>query len=190
VASLFLAMWLGTLFARQSAMSSVPLLNRYRIWPSIGLRKSPLRVSITIKGAPLRLVGNSVSGFYDESGNRRHAFGSREEWTAERGIGQADSLVAFGTRLRKNRAPLEDIKALMGHDLTSSKDRITLRYVHGDLEMLREAVETLVPKRSSSGRPQQPRAAPPQKPPQTIFRGFLRFNMRRRRSEMVLFRVV
>jgi integrase len=50
----------------------------------------------------------------------------------------------FATRLRRNRVPLEDIAALLGHDLR--KHSMTARYAHVDLEVLREAVATLVPK--------------------------------------------
>ncbi len=49
----------------------------------------------------------------------------------------------FATRLRRNRVPIEDIAALMGHDL--KKYRMTARYAHPDLDVLREAVATLVP---------------------------------------------
>jgi len=47
----------------------------------------------------------------------------------------------FGTRLRRNRIPLEDIKQLMGHALGA--DEITLRYAHADIDNLHEAVATL-----------------------------------------------
>jgi integrase len=48
----------------------------------------------------------------------------------------------FATRLRRNKVPLEDIAALLGHDL--KKHSTTARYAHVDLDALREAVETLV----------------------------------------------
>jgi integrase len=48
----------------------------------------------------------------------------------------------FGTRLRRNKVPLEDIAALLGHDL--GRNSITARYAHADLDRLREAVDTLV----------------------------------------------
>jgi integrase len=47
----------------------------------------------------------------------------------------------FGTRLRRNRIPLEDIKQLMGHALGA--DEITLRYAHADIDNLHEAIATL-----------------------------------------------
>jgi integrase len=50
----------------------------------------------------------------------------------------------FATRLRRNRVPLEDIAALLGHDL--KKHSMTARHAHVDLDVLREAVATLVPK--------------------------------------------
>ena len=49
----------------------------------------------------------------------------------------------FGTRLRRNRVALEDIAALMGHDLATN--RMTQRYAHADLDTLRAAVASLVP---------------------------------------------
>lgn len=48
----------------------------------------------------------------------------------------------FATRLRRNKVPLEDIAALLGHDL--KKHSMTARYAHADLDILREAVNTLV----------------------------------------------
>jgi integrase len=48
----------------------------------------------------------------------------------------------FATRLRRNKVPLEDIAALLGHDL--KKHSMTARYAHADLDVLREAVNTLV----------------------------------------------
>jgi integrase len=48
----------------------------------------------------------------------------------------------FGTRLRRNRVPLEDIAALLGHDL--GRNAMTARYAHADIDRLREAVDTLV----------------------------------------------
>jgi integrase len=50
----------------------------------------------------------------------------------------------FGTRLRRNGTPLEDIAALMGHDL--GRNSITARYAHADIERLRAAVDSLVTK--------------------------------------------
>jgi hypothetical protein len=38
--------------------------------------------------------------------------------------------------------PLEDIAALLGHDL--KKHSMTARYAHVDLDILRQAVDTLV----------------------------------------------
>ena len=52
----------------------------------------------------------------------------------------------FATRLRRNKVPLEDIAALLGHDL--KKHSMTARYAHADLDVLRQAVDTLV---SSTG---------------------------------------
>jgi integrase len=49
---------------------------------------------------------------------------------------------SFATRLRRNRTPIEDIAALLGHDL--GKNRMTARYAHADIDRLREAVESLV----------------------------------------------
>jgi integrase len=49
---------------------------------------------------------------------------------------------SFATRLRRNKTPLEDIAALLGHDL--KKHSMTARYAHADLDVLREAVNTLV----------------------------------------------
>jgi len=48
----------------------------------------------------------------------------------------------FATRLRRNKVPLEDIAALLGHDL--KKHSMTARYAHVDLDILRQAVDTLV----------------------------------------------
>ncbi len=48
----------------------------------------------------------------------------------------------FGTRLRRNKVAFEDYEYLLGHNLAE----ISLRYAHGDLETLRDAVATLVPK--------------------------------------------
>jgi integrase len=48
----------------------------------------------------------------------------------------------FGTRLRRNKVPFEDIAQLLGHGL--GRMGITARYAHPDPENLREAVETLV----------------------------------------------
>src|SRR5580700_8094551 len=48
----------------------------------------------------------------------------------------------FATRLRRNKVPLEDIAALLGHDL--KKHSMTARYAHPDLDILRQAVDTLV----------------------------------------------
>jgi integrase len=52
----------------------------------------------------------------------------------------------FARRLKRNRVALEDIKALLGHDLRKNKDRVTFGYAPAQLEMLRDAVATLVPK--------------------------------------------
>jgi len=60
------------------------------------------------------------------------------------GLRPHDLRHTFGTRLRRNRVPLEDIAALMGHDLETN--RMTQRYAHADLETLRSAVATLVSK--------------------------------------------
>jgi integrase len=50
----------------------------------------------------------------------------------------------FAARLRRNKVPIEDIAELLGHDL---KERsMTARYAHVDLDVLREAVDKLVPK--------------------------------------------
>jgi integrase len=48
----------------------------------------------------------------------------------------------FGTRLRRNKVAFEDYEYLLGHNL---KD-MSLRYAHADLETMRDAVATLVPK--------------------------------------------
>ncbi len=48
----------------------------------------------------------------------------------------------FGTRLRRNRVPLEDIAALLGHG--AGRLGMTARYAHVDLDRLHEAVATLV----------------------------------------------
>ena len=48
----------------------------------------------------------------------------------------------FATRLRANKVSIEDIAALLGHDL--KKYRMTLRYANPDLDRLHEAVATLV----------------------------------------------
>ncbi len=50
----------------------------------------------------------------------------------------------FATRLRRNRIPLEDIAALLGHGV-ERRLGITARYAHVDLDRLHEAVATLVP---------------------------------------------
>ena len=50
----------------------------------------------------------------------------------------------FATRFRRNRVPPEDIFALLGHHL--KEHSMTARYAHVDLDVLREAVETLVPR--------------------------------------------
>jgi integrase len=49
----------------------------------------------------------------------------------------------FATRLRRNKIPIEDIAALLGHGV--KKHSMTARYAHPDLDRLREAVDTLVP---------------------------------------------
>jgi integrase len=51
---------------------------------------------------------------------------------------------SFGTRLRRNRVPFEDIAALLGHGF--GKASMTARYAHADMDRLFEAVATLVPK--------------------------------------------
>jgi site-specific recombinase XerD len=48
----------------------------------------------------------------------------------------------FATRLCRNKVPLEDIAALLGHDL--KKHSMTARYAHVDLDILRQAVDSLV----------------------------------------------
>jgi integrase len=48
----------------------------------------------------------------------------------------------FGTRLRRNGTPLEDIAALLGHDL--GRNAMTARYAHADIGRLRAAVDSLV----------------------------------------------
>jgi integrase len=50
----------------------------------------------------------------------------------------------FGTRLRRNRVPLEDIRELLGHG--AGRMAMTARYAHADLDRLHEAVATLVRK--------------------------------------------
>jgi integrase len=47
----------------------------------------------------------------------------------------------FGTRLRRNGVPLEDVAALLDHSIPEL--RMTLRYAHADLDRLRQAVATL-----------------------------------------------
>jgi integrase len=47
----------------------------------------------------------------------------------------------FGTRLRRNGVPLEDIALLLDHDVPEL--RMTLRYAHADLDRLFKAVATL-----------------------------------------------
>lgn len=54
----------------------------------------------------------------------------------------------FATRLRRHKVPLEDIAALLGHDL--KKNSMTARYAHVDLDVLREAVATLVKNQSDT----------------------------------------
>jgi len=49
----------------------------------------------------------------------------------------------FATRLRRNRVPLEDIAALLGHGV-ERRLGMTARYAHVDLDRLHEAVATLV----------------------------------------------
>lgn len=57
----------------------------------------------------------------------------------------------FATRLRRNKVPLEDIAALLGHDL--KKHSMTARYAHPDMDRLREAVNTLVEKSTKTDTP-------------------------------------
>jgi integrase len=47
----------------------------------------------------------------------------------------------FGTRLRRNGVPLEDIALLLDHSIPEL--RMTARYAHADIEKLRKAVATL-----------------------------------------------
>jgi integrase len=47
----------------------------------------------------------------------------------------------FGTRLRRNGVPLEDIALLLDHDVPEL--RMTLRYAHADMDRLHRAVATL-----------------------------------------------
>ncbi len=47
----------------------------------------------------------------------------------------------FATRLRRNRIPIEDIAALLGHGV--KQHSMTARYAHPDMDRLREAVDTL-----------------------------------------------
>ena len=47
----------------------------------------------------------------------------------------------FGTRLRRNGVPLEDIALLLDHDVPEL--RMTLRYAHADMDRLFKAVATL-----------------------------------------------
>lgn len=61
----------------------------------------------------------------------------------------------FAARLRKNRVAREDRMALMGHDLRKGKERIAEGYAPPDLEALRDAVATLVPKPFLVGKPAQ-----------------------------------
>jgi integrase len=49
----------------------------------------------------------------------------------------------FGTRLRRNGVPLEDIAALLDHEIPEL--RMTKRYAHVDIDRLRKAVATLEP---------------------------------------------
>jgi len=51
---------------------------------------------------------------------------------------------SFGSRLRSNGIPIEDIGALMGHNL--GRNTITARYAHADIDRLRAAVDSLVTK--------------------------------------------
>ncbi|MGD0955578.1 MAG: site-specific integrase [Candidatus Acidiferrales bacterium] len=48
----------------------------------------------------------------------------------------------FGTRLRRNGVPLEDVAALLDHGIPEL--RMTLRYAHADMDRLHQAVATLV----------------------------------------------
>jgi integrase len=50
----------------------------------------------------------------------------------------------FATRLRRYKTPIEDIAALLGHDLR--KHSMTARYAHVDLDTLRKHVNKLVAK--------------------------------------------
>ncbi len=54
----------------------------------------------------------------------------------------------YGTRLRREGVPLEDIAALLGHGL--GKGSITARYAHADMDKLHEAVAKLVRKTGSA----------------------------------------
>lgn len=53
----------------------------------------------------------------------------------------------FGTRLRRNGVPLEDIAALLDHEIPEL--RMTKRYAHVDIDRLRKAVATLEPRTST-----------------------------------------
>jgi integrase len=48
----------------------------------------------------------------------------------------------FGTRLRRNGIPLEDVAVLLDHGIPEL--RMTLRYAHADMDKLHKAVATLV----------------------------------------------
>ena len=54
-------------------------------------------------------------------------------------------------RLCRNRVESNNIKELLGHDLRQSRDRITLGCAPTDLDALRDAVPTLIPKPSQAG---------------------------------------
>jgi integrase len=64
------------------------------------------------------------------------------------GLRPHDLRHTFATRLRQNRVHLEDIARLLGHDL--ERHAMTARYAHEDLDILREAVESLVPTKTET----------------------------------------
>jgi len=57
----------------------------------------------------------------------------------------------FASRLRRNRVPIEDIAAVMGHGIRGLG--MTLRYAHADMDRLHEAVATLVKRYTKSDTP-------------------------------------